>query len=122
MIMRIKLIALAIVLICDGFNACRSTNSSYQGSPQDTSPVIAEINGTPARLAAFERFVKSRLSDFADQSEQNQEENDRQRSQLLDEFIRRQLIVQEANKRNIEPTDEEIRRALEEQHKQTNAQ
>ena len=120
--MRIKLIALAVLLICDAFNACRSTKSTYLGAPQDTSPVVAEINGTPARMAAFERFVKSRLSDFADQSEQNQDESDRQRSQLLDEFIRRQLIVQEANKRNIEPTDEEIRRALEEQHKQTNAQ
>ncbi|MCI0389496.1 MAG: peptidyl-prolyl cis-trans isomerase [Acidobacteria bacterium] len=120
--MRIKIIALAIVLICSAFNACRSTGSSYPGSPQDTSPVIAEINGTSARLTAFERFVKSRLSDFADQSEQNQAESDRQRSQLLDEFIRRQLIVQEADKNNIEPTDDEIRRAYEEQHKQTNAQ
>ena len=121
-IMRIRLLALAIVLIFSAFNACRSSGSSYPGSPQDTSPVIAEINGTSARLAAFERFIKSRLSDFADQSEQNQAENDRQRSQLLDEFIRRQLVVQEANKNNIEPTDDEIRRALEEQHKQTNAQ
>jgi len=121
-IMRIKFLALAVALICGAFNACRSTKSSYPGSPEDNSPVIAEINGTAAHKAAFERFVKSRLSDFADQSEQNQAESDQQRSQMLDEFIRRQLIVQEANKNNIEPTDEEIRRALEEQHKQTNAQ
>jgi parvulin-like peptidyl-prolyl isomerase len=32
------------------------------------------------------------------------------------------LIVQAAHKNNIEPTDEEIRRTLEEQHKQANAQ
>lgn len=121
-IMRIKFLALAVALLCGAFAGCRSTKSSYLGASEDKSPVIAEINGEAAHKAAFERFVKSRLSDFTDQSEQNQAESDQQRSQLLDEFIRRQLIVQEANKNNIEPTDEEIRRALEEQHKQTNAQ
>ncbi|MCI0524307.1 MAG: peptidyl-prolyl cis-trans isomerase [Acidobacteria bacterium] len=101
---------------------CRSTKSSSSGSPADKSPVIVEINGSPERQAAFERFLKSRLSDFAGQSMQSQAESDQQRSRLLDEFIRRQLVVQEAVKKNIEPTDDEIRRALEEQHKQTNAQ
>ncbi len=120
--MRINILTLAVVLICGAFSGCRSGKSSYLGSSEDTSPVIAVINGTSAHRAAFERFVKSRLSDFADRSEQNQAESDQQRSQLLDEFIRRQLIVQEAINNNIEPTDDEIRRALEEQHKQTNAQ
>jgi len=123
--MRVKLTALAIIVICCAFCACRSPKSSYSGyseSQDDNSPVIADVNGEAARKAAFERFVKSRLSDFSEQSEQNQEENDKQRSQLLDEFIQRQLIIQEARKNNIEPTDDEIRRALEEQHKQANAQ
>jgi parvulin-like peptidyl-prolyl isomerase len=117
-----KFLALAFLLLCGAVAGCRSTKSPNPGSSEDKSPVIAEINGEPAHQAAFERFIKSRLSDFADQSAQNQAEGDQQRSQLLDEFIRRQLIVQEANKNNIEPTDDEIRRALEEQHKQTNAQ
>lgn len=120
--MRVKLSALAIVLICGAFDACSSPKSSYPGSPEDNSPVIAEINGEGARKAAFERFVKSRLSDFTNQGGQGQEESDRQRSQLLDEFIQRHLVIQTAHKNNIEPTDEEIRRALEEQHKQANAQ
>jgi len=120
--MRVKLSALAIVLICGAFGACSSAKSSYSGSQDDNSPAIAEINGEAARQAAFERFVKSRLSDFSDRSEQSQEENDKQRSQLLDEFIQRQLIIQEAHKNNIKPTDEEISRAFEEQHKQANAQ
>src|SRR5262249_29599302 len=38
------------------------------------------------------------------------------------EFIQRQLNIQAAHKNNIEPTDEEISRAYEEQHKQANAQ
>lgn len=123
--MRVKLSALAIVLICGASHACSSTKSAYSGYPgsqDDNSPVIADVNGEAARKAAFERFVKSRLADFTDQSGQSQEENDKQRSQLLDEFIQRQLIIQEARKNNIEPTDDEIRRALEEQHKQANAQ
>jgi peptidyl-prolyl cis-trans isomerase C len=120
--MRVKLSAVAIVLSCIAFNACSSTQSSYPGSPEDNSPVIAEINGEAARKAAFERFVKSRLADFTDQGEQDQEESDKQRSQLLDEFIQRQLIIQEAAKNNVKPTDEEISRAFEEQHKQANVQ
>jgi parvulin-like peptidyl-prolyl isomerase len=120
--MRVKLSALAIIMICAASVSCSSTGSSYSGSQDDNSPVIAEINGEAAHKAAFGRFVKSRLSDFTDQSEQSQEEGDRQRSQLLDEFIQRQLIIQEAHKNKIEPTDEEIRSALEEQHKQANTQ
>ncbi len=120
--MRIKFIALAVLLLCGALAGCRSSKSSYLGSPEDKSPVIVEINGSPERQAAFGRFVKSRLSDFADQSMQSQAESDQQRSRLLDEFIRRQLIVRESLKKNIEPTDDEIRNALEEQHKQTNAQ
>ncbi len=38
---------------------------------------------------------------------------------MLDQFILRQLIVHEALKKNIEPTDDEIRRVLEEQYQQT---
>lgn len=120
--MRIEFLALAIVLSCVAVAGCSSAKPSPTGSSEDNSPVIAEINGTPAHKAAFERFVKSRLSDFADQGAQSQAESDQQRSQLLDEFIGRQLVVQEAIKNNIELSDEEIRRALEEQHKQTNAQ
>src|SRR5262249_19008489 len=112
----------AVALLCGAAGGCRSTKSSYLGSSEDKSPTIAEINGTPAHKAAYERFVKARLSDFADRSEQSQAESDQQQSQLLDEFIRRQLVIQEALKNNVDLTDEEIRRVLEEQHKQTNAQ
>ncbi|MCI0666183.1 MAG: peptidyl-prolyl cis-trans isomerase, partial [Acidobacteria bacterium] len=73
----------------------------------------------PEHQAGFERFIKSRLSDFADQTSNNQHEIDQRKSQLLDQFILRQLIVHEALKKNIEPTDDEIRRVLEEQYQQT---
>jgi foldase protein PrsA len=119
--MQIKLPALAILLLCGALAGCRSTPSAQLGSTEDKSPIIVEINGSPEHQSAFERFVKARLSDFATQSAQIQSDNDQLRSRLLDEFIQRQLIVSEALRKNIEPTDDEIRRALEEQHKQTSA-
>jgi parvulin-like peptidyl-prolyl isomerase len=43
------------------------------------------------------------------------------RSRLFDEFVQRQLIVREALKKNIVPTEDEIRKAVEDQHQQTNS-
>ncbi|MDX2034165.1 MAG: peptidyl-prolyl cis-trans isomerase [Blastocatellia bacterium] len=124
--MRIKFFATAGLMLCVALAGCSKTRSSLaglsSGAGEDKSPVIVEINDRPEHQAAFERFVKARLSDFADQSTQTQAEKDKQLSGLFDEFIRRQLIVQEAMRKNIEPTDDEIRRALEEQHKQTSTQ
>lgn len=114
--MQSKLSVFALLLLCGALTGCRAAKSS--GAAEDKSPVIVEINGTSERQAAFERFVKARLSDFA-QGAPSQSDNDQLRSRLLDEFVRRQLIVQEAAKKNIEPTDDEIRTALEAQHQQT---
>jgi parvulin-like peptidyl-prolyl isomerase len=113
---------LFIALLC-GFalTACRAQTSIFgaEEGTNDGSPVIIEINGYAERRTAFERFVKSRLSDFAAQALQNQAEQDQLRSRLFDEFVRRQLIVREALKQNIVPTEDEIRKAIEEQHKRT---
>ncbi|MBP6820523.1 MAG: peptidyl-prolyl cis-trans isomerase [Acidobacteria bacterium] len=119
--MRIKIFALAALLCCGWMVGCRSSssNSVRSGVGDDKSPVIAEINGSAEHLLAFERFVKARLSDFEQQGTSDQAANDKRRSQLLDAFIQRQLIVQAAVEKNIEPTDDEIRNALESQHKQT---
>lgn len=116
--MRIVFFALAVLLLCGWLIGCRAT-SSRSSSAEDQSPVIVEINGDAEHQAAFERFVKARLSDFTSQNTLTQADNDQLRSKLLDEFVQRQLIVQEADKKKIEPTDDEIRTALEAQHKQT---
>lgn len=116
--MRIVFFALAVLLLCGLLIGCRTT-SSRSSSAEDKSPVIVEINGDAEHQAAFERFVKARLSDFTSQNTLTQADNDQLRSKLLDEFVQRQLIVQEADKKKIEPTDDEIRTALEAQHKQT---
>ncbi len=116
--MRIVTFALAVVLSCGLLMGCRS-KSSRAGVAEDKSPIIVEINGDAEHQAAFERFVKARLSDFTSQNTLTQTDNDQLRSRLFDEFVQRQLVVQEADKKKIEPTDDEIRTALEAQHKQT---
>ncbi len=119
--MRINSLALTLLLLCGALAGCRSSKSAQSESAEDKSPIIVEINGSPEHQSAFERFVKARLSDFAAQGAQSQSDIDQLRSRLFDEFVQRQLIVSEALRKNIEPTDDEIRRALETQHKQTSA-
>lgn len=105
---------ISICLIIAGLLlGCRSGGS--RSSADDKSPVIAEINGEAVHAAAFDRFVKARLSDFAS----SQIDLDQQRSNLLDEFLQRQVVVREAINKNIELTDEEMSRTLESQYKQT---
>lgn len=110
---------IALIMIAVLIAGCRSDNQSGSNSGDQNSPVIVEINGTPERLSDFERFIKSRLSDFDVPGAQAQDSIDQQKSSLLDKFIERQLIVREALRNKIEPTDEEIRKALEAQHNQT---
>ena len=122
--MWIKFLALAFVLsfVLAG---CRSADKARAGAAsgsEDNSPVIVEINGSPEHRLAFERFVKSRLSDFYPQNAPPQADSDQLRSRLLDEFVQRQVIVREAQRRGISTTDEEIQRAVEAQHRQTSAE
>ena len=111
--------SLSVILV-----ACRSQSAALSGTENanDSSPVIVEINGYPERLAAFERFFQARLSDFTAQAQMNQTDKDQLRSRLFDEFVRRQLVVREALKKNIVPTEDEIRKAIEDQHKQTSGE
>lgn len=114
--MRITFFALAVLLSCGWLVGCRSASSSY--SADDKSPIIVEINGEEEHQSAFGRFVKARLSDLS-QDLQNQADNDKRMSRLFDEFVQRQVILQEARKKGIEPTDDEIRATLESQYRQT---
>lgn len=124
--MSMKFFALAMLLLGGLLVGCRSTqrtaNSGAAQAAEDNSAVIVEINGAPERSAAFERFVKSRLADFYPQNNQNQSDGDQLRSRLLDEFIQRQVIVREAQRRGIQITDDEILRAVEDQHQQTSTE
>jgi peptidyl-prolyl cis-trans isomerase C len=101
---------------------CRSSGSTpFVSTTEDNSPIILVINSIPERQSAFDRFIKARLADFSSQEVGTPSDYDQTRSQLLDRFILRQLIVREAQEKKIEPTDDEIRQAMEAQHKQASA-
>lgn len=114
----------ALLVLCGlvGAVACRSEQSATGQEPKDNSPVIVEINGRAEHSAAFERFVKSHLSDFYSQAAQSQSvSNDESRSRLFDEFVKRQVIVHEAQKRGITASQDEITRTVQEQRQQIGA-
>ena len=80
--------------------ACR--NSS------DRSPVIATLNNHPIHRDEFERFLSSEMAELnpADVS-------DSVRSQMLDEYIKRRLVLDEAARIGLSTTAAEIDQAVE---------
>lgn len=73
------------------------------------SPVIVTINGETIHLAEFEAFLASRMGEFG-----VSEATDIIRSEMLDEFIRRRLLVREAKRAGVSIDDSEIDQAAEE--------
>ncbi len=98
---------------------CTPQASRPPAESPDNSPIIVEINGAPEHLAAFERFVKARLSDFYPQSLENQGDKDKLRSGLFDAFVLRQLVVHEARSKGMNASEDEVGRVIEEQRQQT---
>jgi foldase protein PrsA len=119
-----KFFALALLIVVGCLFGCQSKASNGHNdallAADEKTPVIVEINGQPKYKAAFDRFLKSRLSDLLQQ--QSQEDNNQLQSSLFDEFVRQQLIVQTATDKGISVTEEEIRREETDQHQQTNVE
>jgi len=82
----------ALVVAC-GTSACASSSTSYAGAT-----ALATVNGEPLSEAAFAQFVSVKLGAFAEEKL-----NDTVQSELLDEFVKRQLAVQAATDRGMEP-------------------
>lgn len=115
---------LVVVVLCGlaALSGCRSDKSAASQDAKDNTPVIVEINGKPEHSSAFERFIKAHLSDFyADTTQSLPGASDESRSRLFDEFVRRQVIVHEAQKRGITASQDEITQAVQEQRQQLGA-
>ncbi len=119
-----KFFALGLFLLLGIMSGCKSKASSSHANAlqaaDEKTPVVAEINGSPEYKAALDRFLKSRLSDLLQQ--QTQEDSNQLQSSLLDEFISRQLILQQAAAKGIQATDDEVRREVADQHQQANVE
>src|SRR5438105_233341 len=59
----------------------------------DGSPVIAAVNGEDVTRAEFEQFVTTKLGEVT-----NNETGDALRSQMLDEYLRRRLVLADAER------------------------
>jgi len=94
-----------ILMLCAAsalaLGACR-------GSRND-SPVIAKVNGQQMTKQQFERFLLMNLGEIG-----TVETSDAIRSQMLDEFIRRQLVVDAARRAGLAVADSEIDQLTEE--------
>jgi peptidyl-prolyl cis-trans isomerase C/foldase protein PrsA len=92
-----------ILLFCllVGVAACRKH--------QDHSPVIATVNGEEVTRAEFEQFVAVKIGDVS-----ASETADMLRSQLLDEYLRRRLVLREAARAGLAIAEVEIEQAAQE--------
>ncbi|HSB08408.1 MAG TPA: peptidyl-prolyl cis-trans isomerase [Blastocatellia bacterium] len=82
----------------------------------DSSPVIVTLNGHDIHRDEFERFLSSKLAELS-----SADVPDMVRSQMLDEYLKRQLILDEAARLGLSVTSAELEQSAEDnpQMKQT---
>jgi parvulin-like peptidyl-prolyl isomerase len=73
------------------------------GCGGDRSPVIANVNGQEVRLSEFDRFIALRVGEF-----KPAEANDSLRSQMLDEYLVRRIVLDEAARAGLAVTEAEV--------------
>ena len=78
------------------------------GGNADRSPVIATVNEEEIRRAEFEQFLKLKMGEF-----NRADIPDSISSQMLDEYIRRRLVLGEAGRGGLAITASEIEQAAE---------
>lgn len=86
-----------VFCLAAGVFACRGS---------DRSPVIATVNGRDIHRAQFERFLSLKMGEFT-----SGESPETLRSQMLDEYIRRRLVLDQAARSGITVSEAEIDQA-----------
>ena len=93
-----RLVLLMLVFcLTAGTLACRRS---------DHSPVIAVVNGRDIHRAQFDRFLSLKMGEFT-----SGESPEMLRSEMLDEYIRRHLVLDQAARSGITVSDAEIDQA-----------
>jgi peptidyl-prolyl cis-trans isomerase C/foldase protein PrsA len=75
----------------------------------DNSPVIATVNGDEVTRAEFEQFMATKLGEVS-----TSDTADMLRSQLLDEYLRRRVVLKEAERAGLAVAEVEIEQAAQE--------
>jgi peptidyl-prolyl cis-trans isomerase C/foldase protein PrsA len=99
--MFVKRVAFFILCLLAGAAACRKHH--------DNSPVIATVNGDEVTRAEFEQFVATKLGEVS-----TSDTADMLRSQLLDEYLRRRVVLKEAERAGLAVAEVEIEQAAQE--------
>ena len=86
---------LSILLVAGLLGGCRTSG--------DHSPVIARLNGRDIHRAEFEQFLASKMGDIS-----AAEISDSIRSQMLDEYLKRQLVLEDAARIGLNVSGAEI--------------
>lgn len=90
-----------LCLLAVGATACKKHH--------DNSPVIATVNGEDVSRTEFEQFVAIKLGEVVDSNT-----TDGLRSQMLDEYVRRCVVLGEAEQAKLAVSDVEIEQAAQE--------
>lgn len=69
----------------------------------DGSPSMASVNGRDVSRTEFDRFLALKLGEFA-----TNDMNDSIRSQIFDEYVLRQVVIDEASRAGLTITDTEV--------------
>ena len=94
--MQVTRFALVSILLVAGFGGgCRARG--------DHSPVIATLNAHVIHRDEFERFLASKMGDIS-----TADVSDLIRSQMLDEYLKRRLVLDEAERMGLNVTSAEI--------------
>lgn len=78
------------------------------GAGGDRSPVIATLNAHEIRRTEFEQFLASKMGDIGADSV-----SDSIRSQMLDEYLKRRLVLDEAARLGLNVTNSELEQSTE---------
>jgi peptidyl-prolyl cis-trans isomerase C len=92
-------------LVCILFVAALSSGCRSGG---DHSPVIATLNAHEIHRAEFEQFLASKMGDIG-----TSDVSESIRSQMLDEYIKRWLVLDEAARTGLSVTSDEIEQSVE---------
>lgn len=97
----------AIVFLV-GFGILQLGGVLDQGNPRAPSGVIAEINGEPIHIQEFNQVYNTMVQQLTAQRPMQEGEDSYVREQAWQQIVRNKLIEQEAKRRGIQVTPEEI--------------
>lgn len=94
----LRILSAIWVLAFAGYVACRTSG--------DRSPIIVSINGIEIHRSEFEQFLALKVGEFT-----TTDSGDSLKSQMLDEFIRRRLVLDEAARAGLTISEAEMNQA-----------